>query len=287
MQHVRKAYAKVNIGLDVLRKREDGYHELRMIMQTVDLYDTLTFTKTDEGISLSCTAEGLPCDERNIAYRAAALMMEHYKIPGGIEIHLQKEIPMAAGRAGGSTDAAAVLLGMNELYELGASKEELCTLGVKLGADVPYCVMGGTMLSEGIGEVLTPLHEVPACTVLICKPDFDVSTKYVYENLHANSLTEHPDIDGLIDAIERDSAEDMAALMENVLETVTERKYEDITTIKNIMKEKGAMKALMSGSGPTVFGLFREKETAAKAAEVLKNRFPAASVFVSRFIKPE
>ncbi len=282
------AYAKVNLGLDVLRRREDGYHELRMIMQTVDLYDTLTLEKTTEmGIVLTCNIEGLPCDERNLVYKSAKLMFEEYKLPGGIRIHLEKRIPMAAGMAGGSTDAAAVFNGINELYNLGLAKKRLCELGVRIGADVPYCIVGGTALSEGIGEVLTMLPNVPDCVVLIAKPDFDVSTKYVFENLHANSLTYHPDIDAMADAIRDGDLQGVVKVMDNVLETVTEAKYTEITNIKNVMKEHGAMRAMMSGSGPTVFGLYENKEDAEKAADAIRNGDLAKQVFVSSFYHPQ
>ena len=281
------AYAKVNLGLDVLRRREDGYHELRMIMQTVDLFDTLTLGKKEEaGIEMTCNIEGLPCDERNLVYKSAKLMFEEYKLPGGIRIHLEKRIPMAAGMAGGSTDAAAVFNGMNELYELGVTKERLCELGVKIGADVPYCIVGGTALSEGIGEVLTMLPNVPDCVVLIAKPDFDVSKKYVFENLHANSLTYHPDIDAMAEAIRAGDLKGIVKVMDNVLETVTETKYTEITEIKNVMKEYNAMRAMMSGSGPTVFGLYKSEEDAKGAAEEIKKRNLAKQVFVSSFYHP-
>lgn len=282
------AYAKVNLGLDVLRRREDGYHELRMIMQTVDLYDTLTLEKTEEtGIVMTCNIEGLPCDERNLVYKSAKLMFEEYKLPGGIRIHLEKRIPMAAGMAGGSTDAAAVFNGMNELYALGIAKERLCELGVRIGADVPYCIVGGTALSEGIGEVLTVLPNVPDCVVLIAKPDFDVSTKYVFENLHANSLTYHPDIDAMAESIRAGDLNGVVKVMDNVLETVTEAKYTEITDIKNIMREHGAMRAMMSGSGPTVFGLYEKKEDAKKAADAIRKCNLAKQVFVSSFYHPQ
>ncbi len=281
------AYAKVNLGLDVLRRREDGYHELRMIMQTVDLYDTLTFEKKEEpGIIMTCNIEGLPCDERNLVYKSAKLMLEEYSLSGGIRIHLEKRIPMAAGMAGGSTDAAAVFNGMNELYQLNVSKERLCELGVKIGADVPYCIVGGTVLSEGIGEVLTVLPNVPDCTVLIVKPDFDVSTKYVYENLHANSLTYHPDIDAMTEAVRAGDLAGVIKVMDNVLETVTEAKYTEITNIKKVMQENGAMRAMMSGSGPTVFGLYETVEMAESAAEAIRSVNPAYQVFVSSFYHP-
>lgn len=281
------AYAKVNLGLDVLRRREDGYHELRMIMQTVDLYDTLTLEKTEEpGISMTCNVEGLPCDERNLVYKSAKLMFDTFELPGGIRMHLEKRIPMSAGMAGGSTDAAAVFNGINELYELGASKERLCELGVKIGADVPYCIVGGTALSEGIGEVLTQLPNVPDCIVLIAKPDFDVSTKYVYENLHANSLTYHPDIDAQVAAIRAGDLAGVIKVMDNVLETVTEKKYTEITTIKKVMEEHGAMRAMMSGSGPTVFGLYEDADKAKEAAEAIREAGLAQQVFVSSFYHP-
>ncbi len=281
------AYAKVNLGLDVLRRREDGYHELRMIMQTVDLYDTLTLEKTeDEGISMTCNVEGLPCDESNLVYQSAKLMFDEYGLSGGMRMHLEKRIPMAAGMAGGSTDAAAVFNGINELYHLGIAKEKLCKLGVKVGADVPYCIVGGTALSEGIGEVLTRLPNVPDCVVLIAKPDFDVSTKYVFENLHANSLTYHPDIDGMAEAIRNGDLPGMIKLMDNVLETVTEKKYTEITAIKNVMNGHGAMRAMMSGSGPTVFGLYENKKDAEAAAEAIREQKLAKQVFVSGFYHP-
>lgn len=281
------AYAKVNLGLDVLRRREDGYHDLRMIMQTVDLYDTLTLERTEEpGIVMTCNIAGLPCDERNLVYKSAELMFEEYHLPGGIRIHLEKRIPMAAGMAGGSTDAAAVFNGMNELYELGASKERLCELGVTIGADVPYCIVGGTAVSEGIGEVLTPLPNVPDCVVLIAKPDFDVSTKYVFENLHANSLTYHPDIDAMADAIRVGDLAGVVKVMDNVLETVTETKYAEITEIKKVMNAYGAMRAMMSGSGPTVFGLYDIKEDAEAAAAEIKAKDLAKQVFVTGFYHP-
>ncbi len=281
------AYAKVNLGLDVLRRREDGYHELRMIMQTVDLYDILTLEKTEElGISMTCNIERLPCDESNLVCKAAKLMFEEYNLPGGIKMHLEKRIPMAAGMAGGSTDAAAIFNGINELYDLGVSKERLCELGVKVGADVPYCIVGGTALSEGIGEVLTMLPNVPDCVVLIAKPDFDVSTKYVFENLHANSLTYHPDIDAMADAIRAGDLDGVVKVMDNVLETVTEARYTEITAIKTVMKEHGAMRAMMSGSGPTVFGLYENESDAEAAADAIKEQNLAKQVFVSSFYHP-
>lgn len=281
---IRKAYAKINLGLDVLRRREDGYHEVKMIMQTVDLYDILTFSKQEKGIIVTTDKEELPGDESNLIYKAAKLLMETYDISGGVRIELQKNIPMAAGMAGGSTDAAAVFHGMNEMFCLGLSEEEMCRLGVKIGADVPYCIQGGTALSEGIGEVLTKLPDAPDCFLLIAKPDIDVSTKYVYENLHANELKCHPDIDGMRAAIETGNLQGVIDRMENVLETVTVQKYPVIEEIKNFMKANGAMNALMSGSGPTVFGVFDTKQKAQEALEQLEKKQLAKQLFTATFV---
>lgn len=281
----RKAYAKVNLALDVVRRREDGYHEVRMIMQTVGLYDVLTFTPQEEaGIVVRTDKEELPGDENNLIYKAARLVMDSYPGCGGIKIELQKNIPMAAGMAGGSTDAAAVFHGMNELFHLDMSVEEMCSMGVRIGADIPYCIRGGTALSEGIGEILTNLKDAPPCFVLIAKPDISVSTKYVYENLHAEQLGWHPDIDGMRDAIEKGDLYGMAQRMENVLETVTVGKYPVIEEIKEAMKAGGALNALMSGSGPTVFGVFDDEGKAKAAFEKLKGVGLAKDVFLSEWV---
>ncbi len=288
MERIQKrAYAKINPVLDVLRRREDGYHELRMIMQTVDIYDTLDISKIEKGIELTCDTGLLPCDEGNIVYRAARLMQETYDLKEGVAIHLSKQIPMAAGMAGGSADAAATLHGMNELFELHATKKQLCELGVKLGADVPYCVLGGTMLAEGIGEKLTPLPPMPECVLVVAKPDFDVSTKYVYENLHANELKYHPDTDGMVESIKAGDLKAVAAHMENVLENVTVTVHPEIQELKELMKSHGALNALMSGSGSSVFGLFEERNAADKCAGAIRDRALAGQVFVAGFYQPE
>lgn len=280
----RNAYAKINLGLDVIRRREDGYHEVKMIMQTIDLYDTLTFCKKKEsGIVLKIDKENLSAGKDNLICRAAEKLFAEAGLSGGVEIFLEKRIPIAAGMAGGSTDAAAALSGLNELFGLGYSLERLQTLGVMLGADIPYCLMGGTALSEGIGEVLTKLPAPPPCVLVIAKPDIDVSTKFVYENLHADTLTYHPDIDGMEAAIRSGNLDGIAKRMGNVLETVTVREYPVINEIKEQMKKAGALNALMSGSGPTVFGLFAEKEPADAAAEQIRNRSLAGQVFVTGF----
>lgn len=284
-----KAYAKVNLGLDVVRRLPNGYHEVKMVMQTVGIYDTVTLKKAKEGITVTTDNEEIPGDENNLVYKAAKLIAEACHLTEGVSIHLEKRIPIAAGMAGGSTDAAAVLKGMNELFALELSEEELKALGVKLGADIPYCIMGGTALAEGIGEKLTGLPDAPDCFLLVAKPDINVSTKYVYENLHLDTLEKHPDIDGMVEAIGQGSLEGVMERMDNVLQRVTENRYPVITELKQFMEENGARKALMSGSGPTVFGIFEEEEKAKAAKEMLEKmqkqngQVLAKQIFVTTF----
>lgn len=282
---VIKAMAKVNLGLDVLRRRENGYHDVKMVMQTVNLYDTLTLSKIDEGIVITTNTGELPLNEDNLIYKAAKLLLEYVDKKAGVSIHLDKQIPIAAGMAGGSTDAASALLGINELYNLELTKEELAEVGVKIGADVPYCIYGGTYLSEGIGEVLTKLPDAPDCYVVIAKPGIGVSTKYVYENLHIETVEKHPDIDGMIDAIKTGSLDGVTEKMENVLETVTIKRYPEIETMKKCLLENGAENALMSGSGPTVFGIFKEEKIAKQALSKLQKTGLVKNGFVTTFAK--
>ncbi len=276
-----KAYGKINLALDVLKKREDGYHEVRMIMQTVDLFDRLTLEDRDEpGISLKTNLSFLPCDENNLCYKAASLLMDEFGVKRGVSIDLEKRIPVAAGMAGGSTDAAAVMVGVNRLFSLGLKKEELMERGVKIGADVPYCVMRGTALSEGIGEILTPLPAMVECPVVIAKPPVSVSTKFVYGSLKADEITDHPKVDDMIEAIKAHDLRGVAGTMANVLESVTIPEYPVIGQIKEFLLEHGALNSLMSGSGPTVFALFEDEATARMAAEVLRDTQMAKNVFV-------
>ncbi len=283
-QTTRKAYAKINIGLDVLRRREDGYHEVRMIMQTVNICDDLILEKTVQpGISILTNHKELPVDQNNLIYKAADLLMREKGITDGVKITLTKRIPIAAGMAGGSSDAAAAMRGLNQLFAMGYSIEELQKLGVRLGADIPYCIVGGTMLSEGIGEILTPLPAPPACCLVVAKPDINVSTRFVYENLHADTLTCHPDIDGMIEAIHEGNLQGVSDRLGNVLETVTVREYPVIEEIKRLMRREGAMNALMSGSGPTVFGIYTDQEQAKHAAGEIERRGMAKQIFVTVF----
>ncbi len=268
-----KAYGKINLGLDVLRKREDGYHEVRMIMQTVGIFDRVDIIwNAEPGIRVETNLYYLPTNENNLVYKAAKLLMDEFQVTDGVTIKLKKFIPVAAGMAGGSSDAASVLFGINKMFRLGLTTAQLMERGVKIGADVPYCIMRGTALSEGIGEILTPLPPVPQCQVLIAKPAINVSTRFVYENLHANALRpeQHPDIDSIIAGIRNNDIYKIADSLGNVLETVTVREYPVIQDIKEKMMEYGAIGSLMSGSGPTVFGLFTSPKAAQDAYEELR-----------------
>ena len=278
-----KAYGKINLGLDVIGKLPNGYHEVKMVMQTVGIYDELTFERTESGIEITTDSAELPADEGNLIYKAAKLMKEKYHIREGIRIHLQKNIPIAAGMAGGSTDAAATMKGINRMFGLDIGLAELMKTGVDIGADVPYCVIGGTALAEGIGEKLTPLELAPECYVLVAKPDINVSTKYVYEHLDMEGIKEHPDIDGMVEAISVGSLQGILDRMGNVLETVTIPACPVIHDLKQRMKELGAVNSLMSGSGPTVFGIFLEKRAAQIALDRLEQEQLAKQIFVTTF----
>lgn len=277
-----KALAKINLGLDVIGKREDGYHEVKMIMQTIRLYDRISIQKIKEKtIQVKTNLFYLPENENNLVYKAAKLLQDEFQMPEGVVIELQKYIPVAAGMAGGSSDAAAVLYGMNRMFRLGLSMEELMERGVKIGADVPYCIMRGTALAEGIGEKLTELPATPACKVLIAKPPISVSTKFVYENLKLDENTIHPDIDLLVQDIEKGNLKEMAAHMGNVLESVTIPNYPVIAEIKEQMMQDGALNAMMSGSGPTVFGLFDDEEKAEYAYHRMREGNLAKQVYLT------
>lgn len=285
-QFHRKAYAKINLALDVLGTLPNGYHEVRMIMQTVDIWDELTFEKAESGIVVTTNSGELPTDENNLIYKAAKLMQEEFEISGGIRIHLQKNIPIAAGMAGGSTDAAAALKGINEMYGLGASLERLMEIGLRIGADVPYCVMGGTALAEGIGERLSRLPDPPSCTLVVVKPDLNVSTKEVYTRLDALQDYEHPDIDGMIDAIGQKNLAGVTERLGNVLQPVTMQLCPSVGIICDEMKRLGALGSLMSGSGPTVFGIFDDADMAHAVAAAIQKMSSLAlkQSFVTNFV---
>ena len=277
-----RALAKINLGLDILGKRPDGYHDVRMIMQTIQMYDVLDIRKKEEpGISLSVNVPYVPADERNLVYKAAKLLMDEFRIQEGVAIRLEKFIPIAAGMAGGSSDAAAAFVGLNRLFRLNLTEKELMERAVKIGADVPYCIMRGTALAEGIGEKLTRLDPLPACYVLVGKPGINVSTKMAYENLNLSEIASHPDIDGMIEDIRRKDLYSMAAKMSNVFEPGIVRQYPVIRQIRELMEENGAVRAMMSGSGPTVFGIFDSKDQMERAAAVLRESRLARTVFAT------
>lgn len=279
---VLKARAKINLGLDVIRRREDGYHEVRMIMQSLKLYDKLTMTKKDEpGVTISTNLFFLPTNEDNLIYKAVKLMMDEYNITSGVSIELEKVIPVAAGMAGGSSDAAAALVGMSRLFGLNVPRKRLMELGVKIGADVPFCIMRGTVLAEGIGEILTPLKSMPSCPIVIAKPGINVSTKFVYTHLVLDEHTVHPDIDGMLECIQRQDVRGLCDKMGNVLESVTEKEYPVISELKQQMIQMGAINSMMSGSGPTVFGIFGTVEQAKACASALKKSGLAKQVYVT------
>ncbi len=277
-----KALAKINLGLDVLGQREDGYHEVRMVMQSIHLYDRVEIKKTrSPQIHVQTNLYYLPVDENNLVYKAAKLMKNEFKIKEGVRITLQKFIPVAAGMAGGSSDAAAVLVGMNRIFNLGLKQSRLMELGLKLGADVPFCIMRGTALAEGIGEKLTALPPMPKCPILIAKPAVSVSTQHVYEQLKLTDATVHPDIDTIIENIRKKNLRGVAENMGNILETVTVREFPVIRELKSLMKENGAIGTMMSGSGPTVFGLFQNEKEIRGAYDALKQSDLAKNVYTS------
>ena len=260
-----RAYAKINLSLDVTGKRPDGYHEVRMVMQTVDIYDSLTFEKADEGITIDVGGSPLPADGDNLIYKAAKAVMDKCGVTGGVTISLDKHIPIAAGMAGGSSDAAAALRGVNRLYECGLSYEELREIGVKIGADVPYCIEGGTVLAEGIGEKLTFLSPLPEYILAVAKPERGVSTGNIYKSLDEifDTIT-HPDVDAMLEAFK---AQDMSFVkyLGNVLEYVTIPLCPEVDEIKKIFRESDTAGTLMTGSGPTVFAFFEDRDEASKA----------------------
>ena len=277
-----RALAKINLGLDVTGKREDGYHEVRMVMQTIQMYDQLEIKESKEpGIRLTTNLPFLPCNDGNLVYKAAKILMDEFDIRQGVDMNLTKFIPVAAGMAGGSSDAAAALVGINRMFQLGLTKRQLMERGVQIGADVPYCVLRGTALAEGIGEKLTVLPPMPDCWILIGKPGISVSTKYVYTTLDLNTNTVHPDIDGMKKALEDGNLYGITERMGNVLQDVTIPAYLEVERIKEQMKTLGAVNAMMSGSGPTVFGIFDNEEKAQEACQKLRESGSCQQVFLT------
>ena len=275
-----KAYAKINISLYIVGKREDGYHLLEMIMQSIDLYDEISIEKQKEDITITCDKQYVPVDERNLAYKAAKLFKEEYNITSGVSININKNIPVCAGLAGGSTDAAAVLKIMNKLFDINASEEKLMELGLKLGADVPYCISGGTAICKGIGEEVTKLKPFKDKILVLVKPPFGVSTKVVYQEFKLDRVRNHPNTNLLINAIENDNLEEVCSNMKNLLENVTLRKHKVLINIKEEMKRYGSVGTMMSGSGPTVFAFFDDMLSAQRCFEKMKLKYN--DVFITR-----
>ena len=288
MKITRKAYAKINLGLDVIGKRDDGYHLVKMIMQNVDIYDTLTFEENASGdVTLKASSESIPTDGSNLICKVANQLKEEFSVEKGVDITLEKRIPVAAGMAGGSTDGAAAYLALNELWNLGLTKEELCKRAVKLGADIPYCIIGGTALSEGIGEELTVLADAPEFHLVVAKPDIAVSTGWVYTELDNSPIERHPDIDAVRKAIEDGDVKGMCDNIHNVLEPVTTGKYQVIKEIEKILEDNDAVRAFMTGSGPTVFAVYEDEEKARKGYEAVKESGLAPELFLTKPINPE
>ena len=278
-----KAYAKINISLDIVGKREsDGYHLLKMIMQNIDLYDEISIEKQKKDITISCNKSYVPTDSRNLAYKAASLFKETYNIEDGVHIDIVKNIPVSAGLAGGSTDAAAVLKLMNKIFKVNASNEELMELGLKLGADIPYCINGGTALCEGIGEKVTALPPFKNKILVLVKPSFGVSTKEVYKAFNLDRVRVHPKTENLIEAMEQDDLYYVANNMKNLLENVTLRKHNILIKIKEEMNRYGAVGSMMSGSGPSVFAFFDDMLKAQRCYEKMKENH--REVFLTRTI---
>ncbi|PKM57382.1 MAG: 4-(cytidine 5'-diphospho)-2-C-methyl-D-erythritol kinase [Firmicutes bacterium HGW-Firmicutes-3] len=278
----KKARAKINLALDVIGKRENGYHDVRMVMQTIELHDKIRLKKIkSDKILMKTNLPYLPRDNRNLVYQVVEYMKAAYGIMSGVYIDLYKIIPVGAGLAGGSTDAAQSILAMNELFELDLSSETMEEIGAKFGADIPYCIRGGTMLAEGIGEVLTPIKPIMKLHLLIVKPKQSVSTAYVYGNLNIGTISSHPDIDGMVRGIKADQLEQIVQNLGNVLEEVTFKGYPEVRIIKEVILGAGALGALMSGSGSAVFGIFADQGMAHQAAKKLKRHEAVKQVFIT------
>jgi len=260
-----KAMGKINLTLDVINKRADGYHNLKMVMQTVELHDVLELKKLENGITVLCENSLVPTNDSNIAFKAANALCEYTDRKLNVAIHIEKNIPVSAGMAGGSSDAAAVLKGMNELFGLNLKKDELLKIGKTIGADVPYCLCGGTMLAEGIGDILTPLDPLNGVNIVLVKPRIEVSTAWVFKNFKESDVLERPDTDALINALKKNDLRTIGSKLSNVLESVTVRANPVIDEIKSKLLDCGAIGSLMSGSGPTVFGIFEDYSSAQKA----------------------
>lgn len=278
-----KCRAKINLSIDVLGKRTDGYHLVEMIMQTIDLFDIIKiFSLEEDKIVIESNSNDIPLDSSNIVYKAVDLIKEKFNIKKGAKIYIEKNIPIAAGMAGGSSNAAAILVGLNKIWELNLNQNELKDLGLQLGADVPFCIEGGASLAENIGEQLTKIDGLPQDTfILVCKPELFVSTKDIYEAIDSKIIDKRPDNKLLIKLLEENNVRQLSREMYNVLEEVTKEKYPVIEEIEKIMMDNNALGSMMSGSGPTVFGIYDTREEAEKCKNILLKKFKQVYVVKS------
>ena len=267
------AQAKVNLSLDVLGKREDGYHEMQMVNHSIALQDTLTFESCPNGVALTSNIQGIPLGENNLVLIALRKLQKCFDVNKGIKIHLEKRIPHEAGLAGGSSDAAATLKGLNTLWELGLSTEELLDIGVTVGADVPYCLLGGTALVEGIGEKITPLLSMKKLYVVVVKPNMNISTPWAFKSLDAHTIKKRPDIPEVIRSLEAEDYIGLSHAMGNVFESLVIGKYPEIDEIKNDLIHHGAIASIMTGSGPTVIGYYLNKALAENAWKLFSKKY--------------
>lgn len=268
-----KAFAKINLSLDVCGKLENGYHDVKMVMQSISVFDIVTIRRINEGIELSTNLPYLPIDSRNLAYRAAEEFFSYTGIKSGVRIDISKRIPVGAGLAGGSSNASATLKGLNRLFDAHLSLKQLCSIGVKLGADVPFCILGGTRLAEGIGEKLSPLPRLPHCSIVLVKPAFSISTKSVYEKIDSCKNIVHPNTDLVIKGLYEKNLSMITRGMGNVLEEVSVSEHPVIKKVKEELMSLGAISAQMSGSGPTVFGIFETTDGARRAKSALWGKY--------------
>jgi len=279
-----RAHGKINLGLDIVRKREDGYHDVRMIMQTVGIFDGISInrrpSKSSE-ITVSTNLKFLPTDGNNLAVKAARVLMDEFNITDNIDISIKKMIPVSAGMAGGSADCAAIFRGLNKMYDLGLTNEDLKIRGVRLGADVPYCIEEGTFLSEGIGDILTMLPPMPDCGIILVKPHVNISTKFVYEHMNVAAIKNHPDIDGMVGALLKGDIYGITNRMSNVMELFTASEYPVIEEIKAKLMDLGALNSIMSGSGSTVFAIFDDPERCKNAYNVMKQSGLGRQVYIT------
>lgn len=272
---ILKTRAKINLSIDIVGKRNDGYHLVEMIMQSIDLYDILNIKEIDfDEIIIKTNSNEIPVDSSNIVYKAIKLIKETYNINKGVEVYIEKNIPVAGGLAGGSTNCAGVLVGLNKIWNLNLTKDNLNDIGLKLGADVPFCIEGGSKFATNIGEKLTDLPSIDeSIDILVCKPDLFVSTKDVYTNIDINNLVNRPDNKYLIECLKNKDAINLSKNMKNVLENVTTKMHKEIDEIKNIMRNNNSLGTIMSGSGPTVFGLYNSKEDILSAKNELLKKY--------------